>query len=186
MTTTEAPRIVLASASPRRLQLLRACGLDVDVSPANVDEAERPGEPAADMVLRLAREKARAVSGALVVAADTTVVLDGRILAKPANADEARAMLTSLAGRAHEVLTGWCVRAGAREQTGVVRTEVVFRALTAVEVDAYIATGEPFDKAGGYGIQGAGGALVDTVQGSYPNVVGLPVREVLAALRELA
>lgn len=178
--------IVLASASPRRLQLLRACGLDVEVRAADVDERERPGERAADMVLRLARAKARAVTGELVVAADTTVVLDERILTKPADAAAAREMLTSLAGRAHHVLTGWCVRAGAREQTGVVRTEVVFRALTAAEVDAYVATGEPFDKAGGYGIQGAGGALVDTVQGSYPNVVGLPVREVLAALRELA
>lgn len=184
-------RVVLASASPRRLQLLRAAGVEVEVRPADVDEAQQAGESARDMVIRLARAKAATVSamphGATetVVAADTTVVVDGRVLAKPASADEARAMLAELAGRAHDVLTGWCVRHGAQERSAVVATEVRFRPLTPDEIEAYIATGEPFDKAGGYGIQGAGGALVDTVSGSYPNVVGLPVREVLAAIREL-
>lgn len=180
-------RIVLASASPRRLQLLRACGLDVEVRAANVDERVRPGEPPGEMVLRLAVEKAKTVPGLeLVVAADTTVVVDGQSLGKPADAAEATAMIAKLSGRAHDVLTGFCVKRVSQVRSGVVRTKVVFRALSREEIAAYVATGEPFDKAGGYGIQGLGGALVDTVQGSYPNVVGLPVREVLAAIRELS
>jgi septum formation protein len=180
--------IILASASPRRLQLLTACGWEVEVRPAHVDEAALPGEPAAAMVERLARHKARAVSSDaehIVVAADTTVVLDGEALAKPLDDADAQRMLGRLQGRTHEVLTGYCVRRGAREQVGVVRTEVAFRPLTDREIAAYVATGEPRDKAGAYGIQGQGGALVDRVVGSYPNVVGLPVAEVVAAIRAL-
>lgn len=179
-------RIVLASASPRRHQLLVTCGFTVDVRPAHVDETPHPGENPASMVLRLARAKASAIEGTLVVAADTTVVLDADALAKPLDSDDARRMLGRLSGRTHRVLTGWCVQSGERARAGVVTTQVTFRHLTDDEIAAYVATGEPFDKAGAYGIQGLGGALVDRVEGSYPNVVGLPVAEVVAAIRELS
>lgn len=180
-------RVVLASASPRRLQLLQACGLLVEVRAPCVDESIRAGEPPGEMVLRLAVAKAKTVAGLdLVIGADTTVVLDGVSLGKPPDVAAAMAMIASLSGRAHDVLTGFCVRRTGQTRSGVVRTKVVFRALSREEITAYVATGESFDKAGGYGIQGLGGALVDTVQGSYPNIVGLPVREVLAAIRELS
>lgn len=179
-------RIVLASASPRRLQLLQACGYDVEVRPADVDETQLPSEAPGEMVLRLARAKAAAVvSPALIVAADTTVVLDGEALAKPLDDEDARRMLGLLRGRIHEVLTGFCVRRSDAWRSGIVSTRVTFRPLTDDEIRAYVETGEPRDKAGSYGIQGLGGALVDRVEGSYPNVVGLPVAEVVAALREL-
>ncbi len=182
-------RIVLASASPRRLQLLQGCAFDVEVRAPGVDEAKLPGEAPAAMVQRLAHAKAGAVDvddRAVVVAADTTVVLDGRALEKPDGAADAVSMLTRLSGRAHDVLTGFCVRGPRGERVGLVRTEVRFRPLSAAEIEAYVATGEPLDKAGAYGIQGRGGALVDAVFGSYPNVVGLPVAEVVAAVREVA
>ena len=179
--------VVLASASPRRRALLEAAGLVVDVRPAHVDETPAPGEAPATLVRRLARAKAFAVDGGRrpVVAADTVVVLDDRVLNKPDDDDDAFAMIRALAGRGHVVVTGTCVRVGdavaARETT----TGVTFRPLTDDEIRAYLARGEHMDKAGAYGIQAAGGALVDEVRGSYPNVVGLPVREVLADLRRL-
>ena len=179
-------RIVLKSGSPRRRELLLACGFDVVVQVPDIDERARAGEAPAAMVLRLALEKAGDAGGAVVVAADTTVVLDGEALEKPRDDDDARVMLARLAGRTHEVLTGWCVRGAGGERSGVVRTEVRFRELTAGEIEAYVATGEPRDKAGAYGIQGKGGGLVDWVRGSYPNVVGLPVAEVVAAIRGLS
>ena len=183
-------RIVLASGSPRRRELLLSCGYDVVVQRPDVDETPRDEAPSA-MVLRLARDKAATAAtlanDCVVVAADTTVVLDGAVLAKPADDADAADMLRRLSGRSHEVLTGYCVRRTLRDaRDGVVRTEVTFRHLSQAEIERYVASGEPRDKAGGYGIQGQGGALVHTVHGSYTNVVGLPLAEVIAAIRELA
>lgn len=181
-----AMRVVLASRSPRRRELLLAAGLQVEVRPPDVDESPAPGEPPAAMVLRLAIEKAALAAGdEVVVAADTAVVLDGEALGKPSDAEDAVRMLARLSGRPHEVLTGFCVQRGRERLAAVVKTEVSFRALTQAEIFGYVSSGEPLDKAGGYGIQGLGGALVDRVNGSYTNVVGLPLAEVLAALREV-
>lgn len=178
--------LLLASASPRRRELLRAAGVAFTVTPADIDESMLPGETPRAYVRRVATAKASAVAarepGRRVLAADTTVALDGRVLGKPADAAEATAMLSALAGRTHEVHTAVVVLDGRRVRRRVVTTRVRFRALTAAEIDTYIATGEPFDKAGGYGIQGAGGALVDDVRGSYTNVVGLPLAQALALL----
>lgn len=182
-------RVVLASASPRRKQLLETCGLDVLVRPADVDETPQEGEAPADLVGRLARAKCFAVDAPddddVVVAADTVVVLDEQILNKPVDDADAFRMIRALAGRGHHVLTGTCVRRGADARARVVRTEVTFRTLDDDEIRAYLARGDHRDKAGAYGIQAAAGALVDTVVGSYPNVVGLPVREVLEDVRAL-
>jgi len=179
-------RVVLASRSPRRRELLLAAGLHVEVNPPDVDEAAAPGEPPAAMVLRLAIEKAATVeTGEVVVAADTAVVLDGEALGKPRDVEDAALMLARLSGRAHEVLTGFCVRQGRERLAAVVKTEVSFRPLSQAEIFGYVSSGEPLDKAGAYGIQGLGGALVDRVEGSYTNVVGLPLAEVLAAIREV-
>ncbi len=179
--------LVLASQSPRRRELLEQLGVPHVVRPANTDEAVRPGEAAGAYVLRVAREKARAVEGALVLAADTAVVLRGEVLGKPRDAEDARRMLRALSGTVHEVLTGVCVRrnAGALavELDAVVTTEVRFAPLSDAEVDWYVATGEPLDKAGAYAIQGAGGAFVLRVDGSVSNVVGLPLAETTDLLR---
>lgn len=182
------PTVVLASGSPRRLELLRRLGLDPEVRVAAVDEALRPGEAPAATVARLAAAKARAVEapyGALVVAADTEVVLDGTVLGKPADDPEATAMLRSLSGREHVVLTGVHVRCGEREAAAVEETVVRFRGLGDDEVAAYVATGEPHDKAGGYGIQGAGGMFVERIEGSDTNVVGLPLATVVRLAAEV-
>lgn len=182
-------RIVLASASPRRQQLLAALGWELEVVHPEVDEAALPAESPVALVMRLARSKARAVArarpGQIVVGADTTVVLDGEALAKPAHAAEARQMLSSLQGRTHHVLTGYCVIRDGTERSDVVRTAVTFRPLTDREIESYVALGESLDKAGAYGIQGHGGALVDRVEGSYPNVVGLPVAEVMRTVHDI-
>ncbi len=179
--------LVLASQSPRRRELLEQLGLPLVVRPANTDEAVRPGEAPRDYVLRVAREKARAVEGAIVLAADTAVVLRGEVLGKPAGAEDARRMLRALSGTVHEVLTGVCVRrateALAIELDAVVSTEVRFAALSPAAVDWYVGTGEPLDKAGAYAIQGAGGAFVVRVDGSVSNVVGLPLAETADLLR---
>jgi len=180
--------VVLASASPRRLELVRRLGVEPQVSAADVDESPRPGEAPASTVARLAAAKARAVSapdGALVVAADTEVVLDGAVLGKPSDAGEAAAMLRSLSGRSHLVLTGVHVRRGDREASAVEETVVTFRPLDDDEVAAYVAGTEPYDKAGGYGIQGAGGAFVERIEGSDTNVVGLPLATVVRLAAEV-
>lgn len=182
------PTVVLASGSPRRLELLRRLGLDPEVRATDVDEAPLPGEAPAATVARLAAAKARAVdarNGALVVAADTEVVLDGTVLGKPADDAEATAMLRALSGREHVVLTGVHVRCGDREAAAVEETLVRFRPLADAEVSAYVATGEPRDKAGGYGIQGAGGMFVDRIEGSDTNVVGLPLATVVRLAAEV-
>ena len=179
-------RLVLASASPRRRQLLETIGLEVEVRPVSVHETVRPGETGVDAAERLAREKAEAAAcsdGEVLVAADTLVVLDGESMGKPADDAEARAFLERLSGRTHEVVTGYCVRRGDRLATDHVTTRVRFRDLDGPTIDAYVASGESADKAGAYGIQGRGAALVESLEGSYSNVVGLPLTEVLAELR---
>ena len=181
------PTLVLASQSPRRRELLERLGIPVEVRPANADESLRPGEAAHDYVLRVARDKARAVPGDVVLGADTSVVLHGGVLGKPADAQDARRMLRALSGQVHEVLTGVCVRrnAGAMgvELDVVVATEVRFATLTGAQIDWYVSTGEPLDKAGAYALQGNGGVFVESVEGSVSNVVGLPLGETLQLLR---
>jgi len=180
-----APRLVLASQSPRRRELLEQLGIALEVRPAHADEAVLAGEPAREYVLRIAREKARAVQGDVVLAADTAVVLAGEVLGKPRDADDARRMLAALSGTAHEVLTGVCVRRAAVriEVHAVASTTVRFARLSPAQIDWYVATGEPLDKAGAYAIQGAGGAFVLGVEGSVSNVVGLPLAETAELLR---
>lgn len=174
---------VLASASPRRRELLAQVGLEPEVMPSHIDETPREGESAEAYGLRVATEKARACADERpALAADTEVVLDGRCLGKPGTAEAAKAMLRSLSGRSHEVLTAVALRTGQDVLTAVVRTEVSFRDLSDEEIARYVATGECADKAGAYGIQGRGGALVARVSGSYTNVVGLPLEETLALL----
>ena len=179
--------IVLASASPRRRQLLQLLGLAFDVAPADVDETWRNGEPPAVHAERLAREKAEAVRrpGAVTVAADTIVVVDGEILGKPADAAEARAMIARLAGRDHVVHTAIAVAYGARRASAVVSTRVWFRPLDAAAIAAYVATGEPMDKAGAYGIQGYGAVLVDRIEGDYFTVMGLGLARLVDLLGEV-
>jgi len=155
----------------------------------DVDETPRAGEPPRDYVERLAVEKARAVSvlrpGEAVLGADTTVVVDGRILEKPIDAADAAAMLRALSGRAHEVLTGVAVVAPGRTRTGVETTRVWFDPLTDEEIARYVASGEPMDKAGGYGIQGLASRFIPRIEGSYANVVGLPVQLVARLMADL-
>lgn len=175
--------IVLASASPRRAELLQQMGLEFEARPVDIDESPLPGETPEEYVTRLAREKALAGSEAAggeelrVIGSDTTVVLGNRILGKPATADEAEDMLTRLSGKPHRVLTAVAVAFGSQCQVELVETRVQFRSLGREEIDAYIATGEPMDKAGGYGIQGRGGIFVARIEGSYSSVVGLPLDE---------
>lgn len=178
--------VYLASASPRRAELLRQIGVRFEVWPAAVEEAVAEGESPADYVVRVAVAKADEVweeveadglDARPVLAADTAVVLDGRILGKPADEAEAAAMLEALSGRTHQVLTAVALRCGARTDTRVATSEVRFRATTAEERAAYCATDEPYDKAGGYGIQGRAAVFVEHLTGSYTNVVGLPLFE---------
>lgn len=181
------PRLVLGSASPRRAALLREMGLAFEVRSADLDETQRPREAVDAFVRRVAREKGAAVSrtvgDAWVLSADTTVVIDGVALGKPVDAADARAMLERLSDRSHAVLTAVALTTDSRlAEELLVQTAVEFRALSRAEIDAYIAGGEPFDKAGAYGIQGQAAAFVRRVTGSYTNVVGLPVEEVGALL----
>ncbi len=193
-------RLVLASASPRRSELLRSVGLDFDVIPADIDESTLSGETPSDYVSRLSNEKARVVAervggGAIVIAADTTVDVDGRILEKPTDEPDARRMLRLLSGRTHLVHTGVTVSRSpetrARGTAGspatvVVETAVRFVELTDRSIDWYLATGEHAGKAGAYGIQGAAGAFVERIDGSVTNVIGLPLAETLALLAAAA
>ena len=183
-------RVVLASASPRRADLLRQLGLSFETLPVDIDEAPKTGEMPADYVVRLAREKAGAGyqqhgdPRALVLGSDTTVVLDGRILGKPLDEADARALVTALSGRDHQVMTGVALAAETGIEARLSVTDVSFRALDPREIEAYCATGEPMDKAGGYGIQGRGGAFVTTISGSYSAVVGLPLDITASLLAE--
>lgn len=184
-TLEESPSLVLASASPRRRDLLSQLGLRFTVAAADIDETPLPGEAADVYVLRLAREKARTVAERFpdtwVLAADTTVALGAELLGKPSSPAEAREMLTRLSGRTHAVYTGVAL-AGRAQESRVVRTGVTFRTLSAGEIDWYAHTGEPLDKAGAYGMQGKGSFLVSGIEGSPTNVIGLPLGETLELL----
>jgi septum formation protein len=186
--------IVLASASPRRRELLAAAGIPFDVVPSSVEERAWPDEAPEQFCLRVAAEKARDVAGRLpreekrlVLAADTIVVLERAVLGKPGSRQEAAAMLRRLAGRTHAVFTGVCVHDPLRgNSTGqVVRTDVRFAPLSEEEIQEYIATGEPMDKAGAYAIQGRASRFVEHIEGCYFNVVGLPIPTVYRMLREM-
>ncbi|HEX5003808.1 MAG TPA: Maf family protein [Gemmatimonadales bacterium] len=176
--------LVLASASPRRRQLLEMLGIAVDVRPSQVEEVRRPGEAPRDYALRLAQEKASAVPGDLVLAADTVVVLGEELLEKPADADDAVRMLLRLQGRTHQVVTAIALRAGDTVFEALDVTSVTFRPAREATLRAYVRTGEPLDKAGGYGIQGYGAALVEGIDGDFFGVMGLPIRLVLDLLAE--
>jgi septum formation protein len=185
-----AVKLILASGSPRRKTLLTAAGVEFETIESGIPELRREDESAGDFALRMAREKALSVSvsfpGAIVLAADTTVECNGVILGKPDNAADARRMLCMLSGKTHTVVTAFALaRAGAVVESIPVNSRVTFRQLACAEIDAYIATGEPLDKAGAYGIQGAGAGFIVHVEGSRDNVMGLPVSEVLAALRRI-
>ncbi len=181
-------RIVLASSSPRRRQLLAAAGFDFDVEPADIDESLRRGEDAATYVQRLAREKAQAVAARIsdrpILGADTVVALDGDTLGKPANGDEARHMLRRLSGRAHSVLTGVALEWRERREVRVERTMVWMVEISEAEIAWYVESGEPMDKAGAYAVQGRASRFIKRIEGSYTNVVGLPVAAVTQLLRD--
>jgi septum formation protein len=182
-------RLVLASASPRRAELLAAAGFAFDVRPVEVDETPLPGEDARAYVLRLAVLKAqsckRSTEDEVVLAADTTVVVDGELLAKPADEVDARRMLRLLSDRDHEVLTGVAVADGNGVVSAVEATRVRFAPMNESEIEWYVRSGEPADKAGAYAVQGLASRFVDRVEGSYSNVVGLPVARVYGMLKEL-
>ena len=183
------PRLILASASPRRRELLQQTPLRFRVIPSRTDETRLREETPETYVARIAAEKARAVAerypGFWVLAADTIVALEGQIFGKPADLDNARQMLTSLSGHPHQVLTAFVLldTAGNTTAAETVTSQVTFKELSESEVTAYLATGEPFDKAGAYAIQGKGRDLVAQVSGSHTNIIGLPMDEVTAALR---
>jgi septum formation protein len=180
-------KVILASGSPRRRQLLAGAGIEFDVIESMVPEEHIAGEPARDYALRMARDKAIAVSSrfpeAIVIGADTIVVCETHILEKPADAADARRMLAMLSARTHMVVTAFALaRDGKIIESSPVESNVTFRKLSDAEIEAYIATDEPFDKAGAYGIQGVGGGFISHVEGSRDNVMGLPTERVIAAL----
>jgi septum formation protein len=182
-------RLILASASPRRAELLRAAGFEFDVVTVDVDETPRDAEPPATYVRRLAAEKsaaARAASDAVILGADTTVVVDGEILGKPLDDDDAARMLRRLSGRRHEVLTGISLRQGAYEVGRVETTVVDVAPLSDADVVWYVASGEGRDKAGAYAVQGLASRFIRRIEGSYANVVGLPVAAVFELMREMS
>ena len=178
-------QLILASSSPRRRQLLELLGLKLEVRSANIDESIQGGETPSAYVERVAMLKAVRVATqmpqALILGADTAVVVDGRILGKPQSPADARRMLTLLSGRSHAVLTGIAL-AGTDQSSRIVESQIDFRVLSRGEIDWYIRTGEPMDKAGAYGAQGIGSFLIQSVHGSYSNVVGLPLAETLLLL----
>ena len=183
--------LILASASPRRQELLSSAGISFEVLPSEVDEGFREGEPPEEYVLRLARRKAKKAGerhkDRWVLAADTVVVIDGRILGKPGDRQEVREMLGVLSGQEHRVITGFCLLRGdsGKSREGTVTTWVRFKRLSSREIEWYLDTGEPFDKAGAYAIQGKAAFMVKEIRGSYTNVVGLPLTEVIEALQEM-
>jgi septum formation protein len=185
-------KLILASASPRRAEILRAAGFTFTVMSSAVDETPVPGESAQDMVQRLADAKAelvaaRAVGPAIVIAADTAVLIDGEILGKPRATDDARQMLAKLAGHVHDVITGVTVirLPDADRRSFVETTHVHFAQLTPEELTSYLATDEPFDKAGAYAIQGRAARYIPRIEGCYYNVMGLPLARLCHSLAEL-
>jgi len=186
--TPQAPlRVILASQSPRRRELLTLIGIQHDVRPADIDERYLGGETPPQHAERLAREKAMAIRepGAVVIGSDTIVIVDGDILGKPANDADAARMLRRLSGRQHIVITAVAVARDARVESGVEEVRVTFHPLTEESIAAYIATGEPMDKAGAYGIQGYGATLVASVDGDYFAVMGLPLQRLVRVLERL-
>lgn len=173
------PRIVLASSSPRRAQLLSSLGIDFTVEPSQVIERPHPDERPEEYIIRLARAKAAEVAfrhpGSIVIGADTEVIVEDRVMGKPLDADDAKRMLALLSGRRHAVATGIAIRRGDAEVFGSEKTLVKFVKMAPAQIDWYVKTGEPFDKAGAYGIQGAGGLFIEEISGNYHNVVGLPL-----------
>ncbi len=184
-------KFILASASPRRVELLGQMGLKFSVIPAHVDEEYADGETPAEHVTRLSEKKsaevARANPNAWVLAADTVVVLDGNILGKPDDKEDARRMLNTLSARTHEVYTGYCLMNNCADKrvTDFVVSRVKIKALSAAEVEFYLNTDEPYDKAGSYAVQGIGAFMVESIDGSYTNVVGLPLCQVVDLLDSL-
>lgn len=182
-------KLLLASASPRRAEILRAVGWQFETWAANIDETMRAGEKAEDAVQRLALGKAEAAArqhpNALVLAADTTVVVDSQILEKPEDDADARRMLQLLSGRWHDVLTGVALARGDKRAVAYERTEVRFSEMSAEEIDWYIQSNEPMDKAGAYAIQGRASLFIEEIRGDYWNIVGLPVRLVYKLVREV-
>ena len=181
--------LILASASPRRSDLLRWAGVPFEIDPAAIDESRRPGEEPVAYARRLSREKALARSrpGRLTLGADTAVFIGGELFDKPSGPGEAAAHLRSLSGRAHQVVTAFSLARGGRliESEAVV-SRVTFRRLSEAMIEKYLATGESLDKAGAYGLQGQGGFLVETIEGSYSSVIGLPLAEALRAIQKHA
>ncbi|PYO08712.1 MAG: septum formation protein Maf [Gemmatimonadetes bacterium] len=182
-------RVVLASSSPRRRQLLNLIGIAHEVRPANIDESPRPREAPRRHAERLAREKASAVStrdpGLITIGADTVVVINRTVLGKPADGDEAARMLGLLSGREHLVITAVAVSRGEKLRSAIEEVRVKFRRLRDDEIQAYIATGEPMDKAGAYGIQGFGATIVERIEGDYFAVMGLPLVRLVGLLRDV-
>ncbi|HMI59234.1 MAG TPA: Maf family protein [Gemmatimonadaceae bacterium] len=183
------PRVILASASPRRRELLDLVGIAHDVHPANIDETYREGEEASAHAERLAREKGETIAAqhpdAIVISADTIVLVDGLVLGKPRDEAEAARMLSMLSGQTHVVLTAVAVSYRGRMRSGVESVRVTFRALDAERIGAYIATAEPMDKAGAYGIQGFGATLVERIDGDYFAVMGLALARMVDLLQEI-
>jgi len=179
--------LVLASSSPRRAELLRAAGINFTVRAAGVDETIKPHELPRDYVVRLSREKARAVAqdDELTLGADTTVIVNGEITSKPADTEDAGRMLRALSGRWHEVLTGVTLAHEGQILSAIASTRVKFAELSATEINWYLSTGEPMDKAGAYAIQGHASLFVERIEGSYSNVVGLPVQLVYRLARQM-
>ncbi len=184
------PMLVLASASPRRQELLRSAGISFEVQPADIPENALPGEAAKDCAERLARDKALAVARQrphdFVLGADTVVVVDGQLLGKPTDAADAARMLRMLSGREHQVITGVCLVVSAQPSVASETTVVTMSEITEKDIADYVASGEPMDKAGAYAIQGLASRWIPRIEGDYSNVVGLPVALVLRMLREHA
>jgi septum formation protein len=182
-------RVVLASASPRRRQLLDLIGIEHEVRPANIDESMRPREAPRRHAERLAREKATAIAkrdpDLITIAADTIVVINRKVLGKPRDTDDAARMLALLSGREHVVTTAVAVSRGKKLRSAVEEVRVKFRRLRDDEIEAYIATGEPMDKAGAYGIQGYGATIVERIEGDYFAVMGLPIVRLIGLLRDV-
>jgi septum formation protein len=182
-------RVVLASGSPRRRDLLNLIGISHDVRPANIDETMRPREAPRRHAERLAREKASAIAvrdpDLIVIGADTVVVINRKVLGKPADAADAARMLGMLSGREHTVVTAVAVSRGRKLRSAVEEVRVKFRRLREDEIEAYIATGEPMDKAGAYGIQGFGATIVERIEGDYFAVMGLPLGRLVGLMRDV-